>query len=215
MTLKIQNGHFFGKTPLSGFMGSSPVRKNLRLIVLTLLLIMAVFAQPGFAAKLGTMKGRIISAVSKEDLAELKMRELEKIKEERLFWGRMVASSNPSLSSVEIHRIGKAILKYSGEHGLPPGLIIAVIKVESSGRVSVVSPKGAQGLMQVMPFWKEELGIKGSLFDIDNNIKAGTHILSTYIKKYGYEEGIARYYRGSLKVDGQAYYDKVQKEMQA
>jgi soluble lytic murein transglycosylase-like protein len=68
--------------------------------------------------------------------------------------------------------------------------------------------------MQVMPFWKKELGIEGTLFDIDNNIKAGTHILAEYIKEHGYKEGIARYYRGTLSIDGQDYYGKVHKAMQ-
>ncbi|MBW7956941.1 MAG: transglycosylase SLT domain-containing protein [Deltaproteobacteria bacterium] len=138
-----------------------------------------------------------------------------RLDEEMRYWGGLVAAMNPSLTSSEADEIGRAVLKYSGEYGLSPRLIVAVIMVESSGRVSAVSPKGAKGLMQVMPFWKKELGIEGTLFDIDTNIGAGAHILAQYINRYGFEEGIARYYRGSLPVSGDAYIGKVQKAMES
>ncbi|CAG1064856.1 membrane-bound lytic murein transglycosylase E [uncultured bacterium] len=211
-----QVGQLIRTAPLSGFMESAPVHKNRRFgAVLALILVMAVFALPGSSlAKLWIMKGKIVDTISGEDIAELERQEIAKIIEERLYWGRMVAAKNPSLTSFEINEIGKAVLRYSGEYGLSPELIVAIIKVESSGRVSAVSSRGAQGLMQVMPFWKKELGIEGTLFDIDTNIKAGTHILAGYIKKHGYDEGIARYYRGTLKVDAQGYHMKVLNAMQ-
>ncbi|MBE7414288.1 MAG: transglycosylase SLT domain-containing protein [Deltaproteobacteria bacterium] len=134
---------------------------------------------------------------------------------EEIYWASVIGAINPSLTSTEADDIGRAVLKYSGEYGLSPRLIVAVIKVESSGRVSAVSPKGAEGLMQVMPFWKKELGIEGTLFDIDTNIGAGSHILAHYINRYGFEEGIARYYRGTLPVSGDAYIGKVQKAMES
>lgn len=213
----MQAGQLIKRAPLSSFMDSAPVHKNSRFgAVLAVILVMAIFALPGSSlAKLWIMKEKIVNTVPEEDIAELERREIAKSIEERLYWGRMVAAANPSLTSFEINEIGKAILSYSGEYGLPPELIAAVIKVESSGRVSAVSSRGAQGLMQVMPFWKKELGIEGTLFDIDTNIKAGTQILAGYIKKHGYEEGIARYYRGTLKVDAQGYQMKVQNAMQA
>lgn len=203
------------RSPHSSFIDSAAVQEKGRSgAVLVLILIVAVFALPGSVAKLKVMKEMIASVVSGEDIAELGRREIAKNLEERLYWGRKVAAANPSLTSFEINEIGRAILRYSGEYKLSPKLIVAVITVESSGRVSAVSPKGAQGLMQVMPFWKRELGIKGTLFDIDNNIRAGSYILAEYIKDHGLQEGIAQYYRGNLPVDGQGYYGKVQKVMQ-
>lgn len=183
--------------------------------VLLLVLIMAVFALPMYAAKFKVMKEMVASAVSGEDIAELGRREIARSLEERLYWGGLVAAANPSLTSFEINEIGRAILRYSDRYNLPPGLIVAVIKVESNGRISAVSPRGAQGLMQVMPFWKRELGIEGTLFDIDNNIRAGTHILAEYIGSHGMKEGLSRYYRGSLPVSGDNYYGKVQQVLQS
>lgn len=217
MILDIKIKKIMGKAHLAGFMGRTSVRRNYLsgAVLLLAALSMAAFAQPGFAAKLGIMKERSVSAILVDDAAALERLEAAKVLEERLHWGRKVAKSNPSLSTREIHEIGRAVVRYSNEYGLSPNLIVAVIKVESSGRVGAVSPKGAQGLMQVMPFWKSELGIEGTLFEIDNNIRAGAYILSAYIKRHGYKEGIARYYRGSLNVDGEPYYEKVHKAMQA
>lgn len=125
-------------------------------------------------------------------------------------WGSLVASVNPSLTEPEADEIGRAVVRYSGLYGLPPGLIVAIIRVESGADLFAVSPKGAQGLMQVMPFWKKELGIEGTLFDIDNNIRAGCHILAENIRRWGYKEGILRYYRGGLPVSGERYFVRVQ-----
>ncbi|MBW7956300.1 MAG: lytic transglycosylase domain-containing protein [Deltaproteobacteria bacterium] len=116
---------------------------------------------------------------------------------------------NPSLTEREASEIGRAVLRYSSRYGLEPGLVAAIIKVESSANPFAVSSKGAQGLMQVMPFWKRELGVHGTLFDIDNNINVGCRILAENIRRWGFEEGIARYYRGNLPVSGEKYIVKV------
>jgi len=48
----------------------------------------------------------------------------------------------------------------AGETRLPPGLVMAVMDIESRFNRWAVSSAGAVGLMQVMPFWPERLGIK-------------------------------------------------------
>lgn len=204
------------KAPRSSFIDTAAVQGQRRQgAVLLLILIAALFALPGSGRSLAAIKNTVMSVVSGEDIAELGRREIEKSLEARRFWGGMVAAINPSLTSFEVNEIGRAIVRYSSQYELPPRLIVAIIMVESSGRVFAVSPKGAQGLMQVMPFWKNELGIDGTLFDIDNNIRAGAHILAENIRERGFEDGIALYYRGNLPVSGAAYLGKVQKAMQA
>lgn len=129
-----------------------------------------------------------------------------------IYWGAHLQSMNPSLSPGEVYDIGRAIVRYSRAYRLPPGLIVAVIKVESSGRLDAISPKGAVGLMQVMPWWPKELGIKGDLSSVDTNIRIGAQILAENIKKWGHKEGILRYYRGGgLSDDG--YFVRVQMAM--
>ena len=83
---------------------------------------------------------------------------------------------------------------------LHPELVLAVIDVESNFDRFAISRAGAQGLMQVMPFWLKEIGKpRDSLFNIRTNLRMGCTILKYYLKK---EKGdltraLARY-NGSL-----------------
>ncbi len=84
-----------------------------------------------------------------------------------------------------------AILKFvfceahrDGETRLPPGLVMAVIDVESRFQRWAVSSAGAVGLMQVMPFWPEQLGMRRhELTHIGPNIRMGCAILRHYLKR--------------------------------
>ena len=83
---------------------------------------------------------------------------------------------------------------------LPPELILAVIEVESNFDRYAISVAGALGLMQVMPFWRDEIGRPNdNLIRIDTNLRYGCTILRFYLDK---EEGDLRRalgrYNGSL-----------------
>jgi soluble lytic murein transglycosylase-like protein len=71
-----------------------------------------------------------------------------------------------------------------GETRLPPGLVMGLIMVESRFDRWAVSSAGAVGLMQVMPFWPEQLGMKRyELTHVAPNIRMGCAILRFYLKK--------------------------------
>jgi soluble lytic murein transglycosylase-like protein len=83
---------------------------------------------------------------------------------------------------------------------LSPELVIAVIHVESAFNAYAVSYVGAQGLMQVMPFWKKELGREDdNLINAAINLRYGCTILKHYLKreKGDWIRALARY-NGSL-----------------
>ena len=83
---------------------------------------------------------------------------------------------------------------------LPPGLVMAVIDVESRFDRWAVSSAGATGLMQVMPFWPRQLGMTNEqLVRIPQNIRMGCTILKFYLdrEKGDYVRALARY-NGSL-----------------
>lgn len=68
--------------------------------------------------------------------------------------------------------------------GLAPELVLAVIEVESAFDRFAVSSAGAQGLMQVMPFWKAELGRPGdNLTHNATNLAYGCRILEFYLER--------------------------------
>jgi soluble lytic murein transglycosylase-like protein len=72
----------------------------------------------------------------------------------------------------------------AGEQRLPPGLLLAVIDVESRFERWAVSSAGAVGLMQVMPFWPEQLGMRRpQLVQIEANMRMGSAILRHYLKR--------------------------------
>jgi soluble lytic murein transglycosylase-like protein len=64
------------------------------------------------------------------------------------------------------------IEKYAAEHKLDPSLIRSIIAQESGFNAKAVSPKGARGLMQLMPATAARLGVKNS-FDPEQNIQGG------------------------------------------
>lgn len=67
--------------------------------------------------------------------------------------------------------------------GLDPRLLTAVIQQESGFRPCVISRKGAQGLMQLMPATVEQFGVKDP-FEVKQNIDAGAKFLKELIGRY-------------------------------
>ena len=80
--------------------------------------------------------------------------------------------------------------------GLKPELVLALINVESNFDHFAISSVGARGLMQIMPFWLEEIGRPDdNLFDISTNLRFGCTILNIYLKreKGDMRRALARY----------------------
>ncbi len=83
---------------------------------------------------------------------------------------------------------------------LDPELVLALIEVESHFDQFAISVSGARGLMQVMPFWLDEIGISDkNLFKIRTNLRMGCTILRYYIdmEPDNLTRALARY-NGSL-----------------
>ena len=83
---------------------------------------------------------------------------------------------------------------------LPPEMVLAVIQVESAFDRWAISVVGARGLMQIMPFWVDEIGRPDdNLFDLETNLRYGTTILRHYydIERGDWFRALGRY-NGSL-----------------
>lgn len=76
------------------------------------------------------------------------------------------------------------IAQAARRHGISELLLVAVIAVESSGEDRAVSPKGAQGLMQLIPATARRFGVRNS-FDPGENILGGAAYLDWLLRNFG------------------------------
>ena len=73
--------------------------------------------------------------------------------------------------------------RHAERHAINPALVRAVIQAESAWNTRAVSPKGALGLMQLMPETATELGVVDP-FDPAQNIQAGVRYLKSLLDRY-------------------------------
>jgi soluble lytic murein transglycosylase-like protein len=99
-------------------------------------------------------------------------------------------------------RYDDIVQEYSSRESVRPELVRAVIQVESAYNERATSPKGAMGLMQLMPGTAAELGVLDP-YDPAQNIRGGTRYLRRLLDKYDGDErlALAAYNAGSGAVD--------------
>lgn len=96
-------------------------------------------------------------------------------------------------------RLLEAVSAESERAGLDPQLVLAVIDIESNFNRYAKSSAGAQGLMQVMPFWKEVYGNSNDdLYNPLVSLRYGCTILRHYMDKYKDPVRALAAYNGSL-----------------
>ena len=90
----------------------------------------------------------------------------------------------------------------SGRYRLDPDLVNSVIKAESGFNARALSPKGAQGLMQLMPGTASELGVPNA-FDPQANVEGGTKYLRELLERYDFDliKALAAYNAGPQRVE--------------
>ena len=106
-------------------------------------------------------------------------------REESLFLKMLILK--PNLDPALGRRIASAVQSDCLLYGQDPNLVLSIIAIESSFNPNAVSPAGAIGLMQVMPFWKKTLGL-GELSDPEVSIRAGVQVLAHYQQMFRDEE---------------------------
>jgi soluble lytic murein transglycosylase-like protein len=121
-----------------------------------------------------------------------------------------LAAKAPRVNAQLSSRIAASIARCGREQSLAPDLVLAVLMQESSARPGARSPKGAIGLMQVMPHMYEVLALPGSAAHVEANIEAGCRLLADNIRRLGEERGISTYCWGN-NVGNDRYLRGVQK----
>jgi hypothetical protein len=103
---------------------------------------------------------------------------------------------------LSLDQLNPVVERVSAVQGVDPNLVRAVIAQESAFRPCAVSPKGAIGLMQLMPVTIEELEVQDA-FDPAQNIGAGTRLLRQLLDRYGGDLSLAlaAYNAGPAQVD--------------
>ena len=111
-------------------------------------------------------------------------------------------STRPAATTDVLERFEPLVQEHSARQSLRADLVRAVIQVESGFNPWARSPKGAMGLMQLMPATARELGVRNA-YDPEENIRGGTEYLRQLLDKYqGDEElALAAYNAGSGAVD--------------
>lgn len=140
--------------------------------------------------------GPIQAAVISDSAPETELRELLKqaIKDNTSFGDRYEAEvwfsdmtsrlSKKVKNTEERIQLLKLIHAEARRVDLPPELVLAVIEVESNFDRWAISKAGARGLMQVMPFWLNEIGKPSdNLFNTHTNLRMGCTILRFYLDK--------------------------------
>jgi soluble lytic murein transglycosylase-like protein len=88
----------------------------------------------------------------------------------------------PSLDPARAE-VPRLVAEAAARHGVDPGLAAAVAWQESRFRQSAVSPKGARGVMQLMPETARDLGVDPS--DLHANIDGGVSYLARQLRRFG------------------------------
>jgi soluble lytic murein transglycosylase-like protein len=94
-----------------------------------------------------------------------------------------VKSVTAACDPIAVPLLDPIVKKASQDHGVESALLRAVIEQESAFRPCAVSPKGAQGLMQLMPATAAEFQVTDP-FDPEQSVQAGTRLLKQLLEKY-------------------------------
>ena len=98
-------------------------------------------------------------------------------------------------STLDTVPYGQLIESLATVHGVDPYLVKALVKVESNYRPRARSPKGAMGLMQIMPATARQYSVSNP-FDPKSNIEAGIKHLKSLLSRFEVSVALAAYNAG-------------------
>jgi len=113
--------------------------------------------------------------------------------------GSISSHSERALSEPPLHQV---VDSASATYHLDPDLVNSVIHAESGFNAHAVSPKGARGLMQLMPGTANQLGVNDA-FDAQSNVSGGSRYLRELLERYNFDlvKALAAYNAGPQRVE--------------
>jgi hypothetical protein len=115
---------------------------------------------------------------------------------------RSLAATADAAEADTLRRHGPALERAARQAGVDPRLVLAVVMEESGGDPSATSPKGAQGLMQLMPGTAGELGVERP-YEPAANLQGGATYLARMLERFDgrLDAALAAYNAGPGNVD--------------
>ena len=137
---------------------------------------------------------RLYTTVGEDNYIDIPSGEIVALSQEAL----PAPASPPRLSVTDVR---SAVASASDKHLVDADLIDSVIRAESGFNDHAVSPKGARGLMQLMPGTAAKLGVQDS-FDAQSNVDGGTRYLRDLLRLYNNDlaKALAAYNAGPQRV---------------
>jgi len=157
----------------------------------------------GFALKherrevMGVITRLYLTATSPSSFVDVPSGDIEHFEKDEI----VIAPEEPRVAPPPVLSINQSISQAGVKHHIDPDFITSVVRAESGFHPRAVSPKGARGLMQLMPKTAACLGVKDS-FDASENIEAGTRYLRQLLEKFDYDavKALAAYNAGPDRV---------------
>ena len=112
------------------------------------------------------------------------------------------APARVSTSAPPVADLNQVVNSASAAYHLDPDLVNSVIHAESGFNARAISPKGAQGLMQLMPSTANSLGVNNA-FNPQQNVGGGSRYLRELLERYNFDlvKALAAYNAGPERVD--------------
>ncbi len=149
--------------------------------------------QAELSARMDAQKGQAAQDVSTANRVAYTGAYFPVMQEERV----ARSEAPPKKKSVTVEDIVRLARDSALRNGVPEDLVLSVIKAESNFNPNAVSPKGAKGLMQLMPSMVQALGVKDP-YSPEENIDAGVGLLRSLLDRYNgdYRKALAAYNAG-------------------
>jgi len=185
-----------------------------RKLILAITLIVGTTATPCFASEYAIMRNGFslkherhevvgdvtrlyLTTTSSSSFVDVPSADIERFEKDEI----VIAPAEPKIVTPPVLTINQSISQAGEKHHIDPDFITSVVRAESGFHPHAVSPKGARGLMQLMPKTAAGLGVKDS-FDSNQNIEAGTRYLRQLLEQFDYDavKALAAYNAGPDRV---------------